>query len=112
MDLFARAAKQHVELFPLFLGREHSQGRLEAISTFHQLVEAQPEVFPLHFLASAWDAMNYRYISEVMDGTRRLLRMLPDGVRKTEFRRKAMSPGAHGQPRWEFPTTWLMDHRA
>ena len=54
--------------------------------------------------------MTYRYIAEVMDGTRRLLRMLPDNVRKTEYRRKALAPGVHGQPRWEFPTTWLMDH--
>ena len=56
--------------------------------------------------------MAFRYISDVMDGARRLLRMLPNNVRKTEYRRKALSPWAHGQPRWEFPTTWLMDHHA
>ena len=54
--------------------------------------------------------MTYRYISDAMDDTRRLLRMLPGNVRKTEYRRKALSPGAHGQHRWGFPTTWLMDH--
>ena len=26
---------------------------------------------------------------------------------ETEFRRKALSPGPDGRPRWEFPTTWL-----
>ena len=56
--------------------------------------------------------MAYRYMPDVMDGTRRLLRMLPANVRKTEYRRKAMSPGARGQHRWEFPTTWPMDHNA
>ena len=64
----------------------------------------------MHFLISAWETVTYRYISEVTDGTRRLLRMLPDNVRKTEYRRKALSPGVHGQPRWEFPKTWPMEH--
>ena len=54
--------------------------------------------------------MTYRYVSDVMDGVRRLVRMLLDNIRKTEFRRKALTPGANGRPRWEFPTTWLMDH--
>ena len=57
---------------------------------------------------SDWEAMAYRYISEVVDGDRMLLRMPPGSVRKTEYRRKAPAPGAHGQPRWGFPTTWLM----
>ena len=52
--------------------------------------------------------MTYRYISEVADGARWLLIMIPGSARDTEYRRNALSPGAHGQPRWEFPTTWLM----
>ena len=110
VDMFVRAAKQQVLLFALFFGKEHSPGRLEVISIFHQIHGARPEVLPLHFPISTWEAMTYRYISEVVDGTRRLLRMLPDNVRKTEYRRKASAPGVHGRPRWEFPTTWLMDH--
>ena len=103
IDLFARAAKQHVDLFALFFGREHAPGWLDVIGIFQQLHEARPEVHPLHFPIDAWEAMTYRYISDVMDGARRLLRMLPDSFRKTEYRRKALSPGPHGQPRWEFP---------
>ena len=76
---------------------------------FPPMHEAQPEVSPLHFRIDAWEAMTYRYISDVMDGTRRLLRTFPDDVRKTEYRRKALPPGPQGQPRWEFSTTWLMD---
>ena len=110
IDAFTRAAKQHVELFPLFFGREHDPERLFVITTFQRLHEAEPEVFPLVFLISSWGAMTFRYISEVMEGTRRLMRMLPDNVRKTEYRRKALSPDANGLPRWEFPTTWLMEH--
>ena len=37
--------------------------------------------------------MTYRYISEVMDGARRLLRMLPGNVHKTEYRREAAFAG-------------------
>ena len=110
IDAFTRAAKQHVELFSLFFGREHAPERSEVITTFQRLHEAEPEVFPLVFLISSWEAMTFRYISEVMDGTRRLMRMLPDNVRKTEYRRKALSPDVNGLPRWEFPTTWLMEH--
>ena len=108
--MFTRAAKQQVGRFALFFGREHAPERLEVIGIPQQIHESQPEVSPLHFLIEAWEAVTYRYISDVMDGTRRLLRMLPDSVRKTEYRRKSLPPGPRGQPRWEFPTTWLMGH--
>ena len=110
IDAFTRAAKQHVELFSLLFGKEHAPQRLEVIATFQWIHEAEPDVFPLSFLISSWEAMTFRYISEVMDGTRRLMRMLPDNVRKTEYRRKALSPDVNGLPRWEFPATWLMEH--
>ena len=77
------------------------------VAIIQQIHEAQPEVFPLRILISAWVAITYRYISEVMGGTRRLLRMLPGEVRKNEYRRNALLPGFHGQPRRGFPTTWL-----
>ena len=67
---------------------------------------------PFRFLISSWGAMDYRYILEVMGGARRLLRMLPGSARKTEYRRKALAPGAEGRPRWEFPTVRLMVHHA
>ena len=54
--------------------------------------------------------MTFRYVSDVMDGARRLVRMSPGNISKTEFRRKAFTPGPQGRPMWEFPTTWLADH--
>ena len=54
--------------------------------------------------------MTFHYVSDVMGGARRLFRMLPGSVRRTEYRRKELTHGPTGQPRWEFPTTWLMDH--
>lgn len=58
---------------------------------------------PLHFLISAWEAMTYRYISDVMDGARRMLHTLPDNVRKTEYRRQALSPGGPRATPLEIP---------
>ena len=52
--------------------------------------------------------MAYRYVSHVMDGVRRLMRILPDNVRKAECRRKESTTGPVGRPRWEFPAAWLM----
>ena len=39
-----------------------------------------------------------------------MVRMLPEAVRKGEFRRKALTPMADGRSRWEYPTTFLMEH--
>ena len=38
------------------------------------------------------------------------MRMLPDMSRKTDFRRKALSPNATGAVLWGYPTVWLMEH--
>ena len=42
--------------------------------------------------------MAYRYFPDVMDGVRRLMRIHPDTVRKTEYRRKAFYLWAVGAP--------------
>ena len=43
-----------------------------------------------------------------MGGALRLLRTLPDNVRKAEYRRNSLNPGPLGRPRWEFPPAWLV----
>ena len=96
--------------FSLCFGRARAPGRLKVIAISQQIHEAQPEAPPLHFLISAWGDVTYRYISDAMDGARRLLRMPPGNVRKNVYRRKAFPPDAQCKHRWEFPTTWLMDH--
>ena len=78
------------------------------IEVFLRIRESQPDVPPLHFLISSLGAMSYRYISEVMDGDRRLLRTLPGSVRENEYRKKAPFAVPGGLPRWEFQTVWLM----
>ena len=52
--------------------------------------------------------MDYRFISEVMGGARRLLRIPSDSVRKTKYRRKALAPGTGGRPLWKLSTVWLV----
>ena len=94
--------------FFLFIGNERRKGRLGAVEVFHQNPRSDAGCFPFTLPHFRPGAMDYRYISEVMDGARRLLRMPPDSVRKTEYRREASAPGTDGRPRWEFPTVWLM----
>ena len=55
--------------------------------------------------------MTYRYVPDVTDGVRLLMRTRPDNVRKTEYRRMALKPGAVGRPRLEFPTALSMCRR-
>ena len=54
IDAFTRAAKQHVELFSLFFGKEHAPERLEGITTFQRIDEAEPDVSHLVFIISPW----------------------------------------------------------
>ena len=81
-DTFARSARQRAELFFLFTGPDHKQERLGAIDVLHRIREAPPDVSPLHFPITCWDAMTYRYVSAVMGGIRRLRRMIPDNARE------------------------------
>ena len=38
-----------------------------------------------------------------------MVRILPETVRRGEFRRKALTPMADGRSRWGYPTTFLME---
>ena len=73
------------------------------VDVCHRIRESHPGVSPLHFLITCWEAMAYRYVSDVMNGVRRLMRILPDNVRKTEYRRKALTPGPNGATSEGFP---------
>ena len=110
IDRFTRCAKQHVELFALLYGTEHRKERHEALNVMVELHESQPDLVTIAFLCQAWEAMSYTYLAEIKDGNRRMIRMLPDVVKKTDLRRRALSPGPTGRTLWEYPTTWLMTH--
>ena len=110
IDRLTRCAKQHIEIFCLIYGKEHRRERKDALEVMIELHESQPDLFAISFLCQAWGAMTYAYLAEIKDGTRRMIRMLPDVVKKTDLRRKALSPGPSGRALWEYPTTWLMTH--
>ena len=61
---------------------------------------------------NTWEEMTFRYIAAVKEGARKMARMLPETVRKGEFRRKALTPMADGRSRWEYPTAFLTVHPA
>ena len=44
------------------------------------------------------------------EGTRKMARMLPETVRKGEFRRKALTPMPDGRTRWGHPAVFIMSH--
>ena len=110
VDRYTRCAKKHIELFCLLYGKEHRKERREALEIMIELHETQPDLFTIAFLCQTWVAMSYSYIAEIRDGARRMIRMLPDVVKKTDLRRKALSPGPSGRVLWGYPTTWLMSH--
>ena len=83
---------------------------MDALEIMIQLHETQPELITVTFHNQCWDAMTYRYIAEVKDGTRRMMRVLNDGARKTDLRRRALTPTSTGKVLWGYPTVWLMDH--
>ena len=65
--------------------------RMDVSDVFHLSNEARAEV-PLrlrHFPITCWEAITYRYVSDVMGGVRRLMRIRPDNVRETASRRNA-----------------------
>ena len=80
------------------------------MATLERLREAHPDLFTLPVIAGAWGEMTYRYVAAVKEGTRKMLRMLPEAVRKGELRRKALTPMPDGRSRWGYPATFLMEH--
>ena len=104
-----RFAKRHIAIWRVLFGQEHKEERSHAMYTLERLRESQPELFTLTTLVNTWGGMTFRYIAAIKEGTRKMVRMLPETVRKGEFRRKALTL-ADGRSRWGFPTTFLMDH--
>ena len=107
---FLRCAKQHIILRCLLFGQEHREERTQAMLVLERLHESHPDLFALSIIVGAWEDMTYRYIAAVKEGTRKMVRTLPETVRKGEFRRNALTPMADGRSRWEYPTTFLMEH--
>ena len=47
-----------------------------------RLHESHPDLFTMQIIVSAWEDMTFRYTDAVKEGTRKMVRMLPETVRK------------------------------
>ena len=66
--------------------------------------------FSVEFLCRTWGSMTYRYIAEIRDGERRMMRIIPGiAMQKADFRRNALIPTDTGAALWRFPMVWLTD---
>ena len=79
--------------FVSYLGVEVDKGGW-ALYLFPPDSRDGPRCIPLTLPHIVMGSMTYRYISEVAYCTLLLLPMLPDYVRKTEYRRNALTRGA------------------
>ena len=109
LGLFLRCAKQHIMIWRTFFGSERRVGRVAAMGALGKLHEAHPDLFIIPAIVSAWAEMTCRYVTDVKECTRKMVRMLPETVREGEFRRKSLSPMSDGRSRWGYPTTFLYD---
>ena len=64
--------------------------RLDALSIMGKMHEFRPEIFDGALFVQTWEAMNFRYISEVKEGAIRVIRMLPGSMKKVDFRTKSL----------------------
>ena len=80
------------------------------LATVKKIREAHPDSLTIAIVVADWQEMTYLYIADIKEGTRKMMRMLPETVRKGEFRRKALTPMPDGRSRWAYPTTFLMEH--
>ena len=112
IEKFAKAGKQHSLMFSLLYGREHYKERADCLLELERLHEARPELFTVDFVSDAFEEMNFHYISQVKEGTRKVIRLGADRVKKPDFARLALNCVDGRGPRWEYPTTFSMRHSA
>ena len=96
LDSPSKCAKKQIAIWRLGFGMGHSEGRILALTTLGETHESHPELFTIKLSVAPWGEMTYRYIDEMKEGARKMVRMLPETVRKGEFRRKALTPMPDG----------------
>ena len=105
IDTFVRDAIQRDELFFLLFGAVRKQELLGVVDAPRIIRAANQEVSQLRFPMSCWATMTYRHVPDAMDGVLLTMRALRGNVRRTEYRRNALTPRKLVRPRREFPTT-------
>ena len=70
--------------------------------------ESWHELFAVDLATCAFGEMNFHYIAQIKERTRKVIRMGADGVGKPSFARIALNSAAGKGPKWERPATFLM----
>ena len=104
---FVKAGRHHTLFFAFSYGEEHDAERLACILELEKIHEARPEISPVDFILDTFEEMNYRYIAQIRDGTRKIMRLGGDGMRKPGFARIALCSPNSNWPRWEYPPLFL-----
>ena len=112
LDRFIRAAKKKILLFALCYGDQHKPDRLDALSAMGNLRDAHLELFTAHKLVKTRWAMNFNYIAEIEEGTRRASIILPCPMGEIDSRRYALAPIPTGRPSRGYPETWKVTNEA
>ena len=72
--------------------------------------ESRPELFTVELATNAFEEMNFHYIARNKEGTRSVIRMGADGVKKPRFARIALNSADGKGQRLEYPATFLTRH--
>ena len=72
--------------------------------------EARPELFTLEFVSESFEEMNFHYIAQIKDGSKKVIMLGADRVKKPDFARLALNCVDGRRHRWEYPTTFPMRH--
>ena len=98
---FAKAGRQHTLMFGLLHGKEHCEERIACILELGRLHESRPEIFTVEFATDAFGEMNFHYIAQIKEGTRKVIRMGAGGVKNPSFARIALNSSDGKGPKWE-----------
>ena len=112
VEKWVKAAKQHTLMFCLIHGEEHGRERRERIMELEKIHEARPDIFTVDIISGVYEEMNYLYCAQIREGTRKIMRLGGEGMKKPSFARIALNPTANNRTRWEYPTVFLMHHEA
>ena len=110
IEKWVKAAKQHTMMFGLLHGLEHQKERAECILEMERVHEARPDLFSVETISAAFEEMNYVYCAQIREGTRKIMRLGGEGMKKPAFARIALNPTVSNKTRWEYPTVFLMHH--
>ena len=105
IEKFAKASRRHTLLFSLRYGKGRASDRIERIKVLGKIHEERPEIPPVDFIVNTFEEMNFRYIAQIREGDRKIIRLGGEGMRKPGFARISLRPVDGGWHRLEYHPT-------